>query len=373
MNIALWGTGNMGKYIEGQIRKNKNYFIKYFVDKNPSLWGKQVDGVEIISPENLQKCFSKELDFVLVAFTRAVSIYNQLLDMKINRFGFITDKVFTDQLNLENDLFQDKNILWHGATDRPLMRSLETNIVDGCNLNCRGCSHFSNLFDRDAKIPFDTFCKDLKQISEHVILRQLDMLGGEPILNDRIIEYFDFARKIFPDSEIKLITNGLLIPQQSTNFFRSCIDNNIHIIITVYKPTLALMDKISGKLEKNEVSYSFRWTKEKFGKNIDLTGSADKDKAVKSCRESKCHFLREGKIFKCPFEALGNKLFEHYGVPIKFQGGIDIYDKNLDWNKMLNDLYYNSIDSCKYCGEEEKMEWSATNAPTLDDWVVKGR
>ncbi len=373
MNIALWGTGNMGKYIEGQIRKNKNYFIKYFVDKNPSLWGKQVDGVEIISPENLQKCFSKELDFVLVAFTRAVSIYNQLLDMKINRFGFITDKVFTDQLNLENDLFQDKNILWHGATDRPLMRSLETNIVDGCNLNCRGCSHFSNLFDRDAKIPFDTFCKDLKQISEHVILRQLDMLGGEPILNDRIIEYFDFARKIFPDSEIKLITNGLLIPQQSTNFFRSCIDNNIHIIITVYKPTLALMDKISGKLEKNEVSYSFRWTKEKFGKNIDLTGSADKDKAVKSCRESKCHFLREGKIFKCPFEALGNKLFEHYGVPIKFQGGIDIYDKNLDWNKMLNDLYYNPIDSCKYCGEEEKMEWSATNAPTLDDWVVKGR
>lgn len=371
MDIAIWGTGNVAKYITKLLKKNNSYFIKYYVDSDSLQWDQEINGIAVISPDKLQECFSDELDFVLVSFLGAHAIYDRLIDMKIGRFGLVQDKIFMEKLYLEEDLFQDRNILWYGASDRPVLRYLETNIVDDCNLNCRGCSHFSNLFEKDSKVPFETFCMDLQQVSKHVQVMNLNLLGGEPLLNDEIIDYIKFARKIFPDSQIQMTTNGLLIPKQTKDFFQCCSENHIVMIITVYKPTLFLKDKITDLLEKYQILYSLRWTKEKFGKNIDLTGTADQYTAVNRCRENRCCFLRDGKIYKCPFEALGNIFFKYYQLPVRFQGGVDIYNENLDWDVLLNDLYYNPVDACRYCGEEEKMEWKATNSPLMEDWVVR--
>ena len=35
--------------------------------------------------------------------------------------------------------------------------------MDGCNLNCRGCRHFSNLFTQGERISFESFCENLQQ------------------------------------------------------------------------------------------------------------------------------------------------------------------------------------------------------------------
>ena len=190
-------------------------------------------------------------------------------------------------------------------------------------------------------------------------------------MDARITRYMEFARKVLPDSEIQLVTNGLLLPKQSPDFYGCCRDNNITVSVSGYKPTMALKDKIQEILEKEQVTYIFRINKEEFGKNIDLTGTADQNEAVKRCREHICHFLRNGKIYKCPFEALGNKLFEHYGLDIKLHGGVDIYDDELDWSVLVEDLSNAPVDACRYCGIEEKIEWGVTNSPSLEDWVVK--
>lgn len=373
MDIAIWGTGNVGKYVQQQLKGNRNYNVKYFVDSNSMLQGSRVNGVEVISPEKLQNIFNDELAFLLVAFTNGISIYEELLEMKIGKFGIVRNKVFELQLDLERDLFQDKKIFWSDASycNMPILKKLETNIVDDCNLNCRGCSHFSNLYEHGEKVPFEVFCKDLQQIARNVHIYQFCMLGGEALLDNKISEYIRFTRKTLPDSEIQLITNGLLIPKQTEEFFQCCRENDIIIGITGYKPTVLLKDKIIDVLEKNNIIYFFRINKEEFGKNIDLTGTADKDEAVRKCREHTCHFLRYGKVYKCPFEALGNKFFAHYHLDIRFNGGTDIYDENMDWNAWLYNLEHNPVDACRYCGEEEKMKWSVTNSPVLEDWVVR--
>lgn len=373
MNIAVWGTGNVGKYVYGQIKNNRNYLIRCFVDSNSQLWGTRIDGIEVVSPERLQSIFSAELEFVLIAFKKGISIYKELMNMKISKFGIIRDRVFEANLGLSDDLMQEKNIIWNDEICRhePLVKSLETNIVDGCNLNCRGCSHFSNLFDRKDKVPFDIFCKDLRQIAEHIWIYRLNLLGGEALLDEHIIDYINYSRQILPDSEIYLISNGLLIPKQSPEFFECCRKNDILISVSGYKPTLILEDKIRRALEENKIIYSFRCHKEEFGKNIDLTGTADKYEAVRMCRESTCHFIRYGKIYKCPFEALGNRFFEHFNQNIRLDGGYDIYDTNLDWNMVVNNLTYEPVEACRYCGKEEKIEWDVANSPVLEDWVVK--
>lgn len=373
MNIAIWGTGDVGKYIYQKVADNPNYTVRYFIDSNAALWGTKVNGIEVISPKQLQKDFLNELEFVLVAFLNGISIYKELLKMQGGVFGIVRNKVFSGELGLADDLRMDRNIFWSDAPylDKPLLESVETNIVDYCNLNCRGCSHFSNLYSYGEKIPFAVFCKDLQRVAEHVYVYQCSLLGGEALLDADIIDYMEFARKALPDSEIQLVTNGLLLPKQSQDFYQCCRDNDITISVSGYKPTLALKDKILEILDSQQVTYLFRINKEEFGKNIDLTGTADQKEAVKRCREHICHFLRNGKIYKCPFEALGNKLFEYYDLEIRFHGGVDIYNDQLDWSVLADTLSSAPVDACRYCGIEEKIGWGVTNSPVLEDWVVK--
>lgn len=373
MNCAIWGTGNVGKYVYRQLKSNENYSVKYFVDSDSALWGEAIEGIEIISPEQLQNVYAEQLEFVLIAFVNGISVYENLVNMKIRRFGVVHDRVFDEQVAMGMNLCRDSNIFWYDDPQKakPLLRTLETNIVDYCNLNCRGCSHFSNLFETGEKVPYHIFCKDLKQIAEHLNVFQFNMLGGEALLDEQINEYIKFARITLPDSKIQLITNGLLIPKQKEEFFTCCRENHIRIVVSEYKPTAQLKDKIVEILQENRISFFLRSNRDDFGKNIDLTGSADKYKAVMRCRENKCHFFRNGKLYKCPFEALGNKLFEHYHLDIRFHGGVDIYDEHLNWDKLAKMLSDYPVDACRYCGEEEKIRWNVTHAPALKDWVVR--
>lgn len=371
MNIAIWGAGDIGKYVYRKITDNKNYSVKYFVDRNEMLWGTVTDGVKIISPKQLEKIFARELDFVLVAFFRGASIYQKLVDLHISKFGIVEDRVYFSQLDFESDLYLDRNIFWSGDLHKPLIRHLETNIVDSCNLNCKGCSHFSNLFESDDKVPFDVFCSDLQKIADHVEIYSFLLLGGEPLLEGRINDYIRAARKILPHSVIQLTTNGLLIPKQTKEFFECCEENDIEIIISAYKPTMLLMDKIVKILEDEKIRYKIRENREAFGKNIDLTGTADQNLALQQCREKECHFFRVGRIYKCPFEALANKFFEQYNLDVRFDGGFDIYDENLDWHMVVDTLVSKPVNACKYCGIEEKFEWCVSNTASLEDWVVK--
>lgn len=374
MNIAIWGTGTFGKYIEQQLRSSENYLVRYFVDSNETLWGQKISSIEVISPERLQDVYDKELDFVLAAFMHSIEIYGVLSKMNIARFGIVWNRVLEAKMRLAKDLEQDRNILWNGAgyLDRPILRSLETNIVDDCNLNCKGCSHFSNLFEQGAGVPFEVYCRDLKQVVEHVYIHQFNMLGGEAILHPRITEYIEYTRNLLPHSDIEIITNGLLLPRQTEDFFRCLATNDITISISGYQPTLRVKDKIKDILDRYHIVYIFREDVNEFGKNIDLSGMANPREAVRKCRENRCTFLRDGKIYKCAFEVLGNRLFEHYGLDIRLHGGIDIWDDNLDWAMLAERLaqIYEPVDACRYCGEEVKIPWEVTKSPALEDWIV---
>lgn len=371
MNIAIRGAGHFGRYVAQQLVQRKNDVVKFYVDNNIDICGSVIDGIQVISPEQLYNKYDKEIDVVLVAFMDSITFFNSIvtLDKKI---GFIGNRVFEAKMSLSDDLLQDKNIVWNDASylNKPILRSLETNIVDNCNLNCKGCSHFSNLFEHGAQIPYEIFCKDLKQVTEHVFVHQFNMLGGEALLNDKITEYIEYARKLLPYSEIQLISNGLLIPTQSDDFFKCCKENDITISISGYKPTLQIKDKIVDILDKYHIVYIFREDVSEFSKNIDLTGKSDKDEAVRRCHQNKCHFLRNGKIYKCPFEALGNIFFEHFGVNINFEGGTNIYDERLDWEKLIDGLYNMPVDACKYCSKEEKIVWKVEHNPVIEDWIV---
>lgn len=371
MNVLIWGAGEFGRYIYHEIAQRENIIIKKFVDSNYEKWGEKIDGISIISPDEIELYYATG-DIILIAFMNGISLFDKFIKKDNYKVGLIKNKVLELRRQLEEDIFHDPNILWNDAEclKQPVLYSLETNIEDGCNLNCRGCSHFSSLFHRGEKVEFNIFCKDLKKIAENIFIYRFNLLGGEVLLNDRLTEYIEYAAELMPYTDIVLISNGLLIPKQNLSFFECCKKYGVTIAISGYKPTLAMKDDIVQILNENEVAFVFRNAVEDFGKNIDLSGQNDRQIAVKRCRENRCHFMRQGKIYKCPFEALGNKFFSHFNIDAMIEGGIDIYKEGLDWQQVVNVLHNDPVDACKYCGVEERIEWRVASPPVIEDWII---
>lgn len=74
------------------------------------------------------------------------------------------------------------------------------------------------------------------------------ILGGEPLLHPELLEIIKVARKTFPNTEIDICTNRILIPQLDDKVWQSFQDNHIIIHISGYEPTYKMMDKISSVL-----------------------------------------------------------------------------------------------------------------------------
>lgn len=371
--IAIWGAGSFGRYVYDQLKNREDIEIRFFLDRNSDIVGKKIGEAEIFAPEHLRANYENIVDYVLVSFLGGIRIYDEFMKFGNIRFGVVKDRVFQNKLEFKIELTKDNNIFWVGNSNRPLLKSMETHVVDYCNLNCKGCSHFSNLYHKGDMIPFDIYCKDLKQLSENVNIFRFNMLGGEALLNDRIIDYINFTRKSLPYSDIALITNGLLLPTQKEEFFISCLHNNILIEVSEYLPTLRMKDQIISILERYGIIYRIRENISKFMKNIDLSGKVDKYKALESCLQGGCNLLREGKLYKCPFEALGDKFFEHFQLDMRFfeRGGVDIYEPGLDWKELIYNYEKNPVDACRYCGKGEWFPWESSHNPTVNDWIVR--
>ena len=356
MKVSIWGAGKFGQYIKKQLEKREDIVLMSFIDSN--IGEGYFDDLPVLS---LAQARRQKVDLILIAILDYTSVFDQLKNEDVSGIGIIKGNVRV----ISGNIYEDENIIWMTEIEihKPVLKHLETNIMDGCNLNCKGCSHFSNLFMRNAHISYDILCDDLRKIAENTFIVTLYLLGGEPLLHERLIDYIEYSRKLLPYTEIEIVSNGLLIIKQSEEFFRCCRENDVVISISGYQPTLAVKDKIIEVLENNRVNYIFRQEILSFGKNIDLQGKADPETAHLKCRESSCHFFRKGKLYKCPFEALGNYLFDRYNVDIRLEGGVDIYDTALKWDNVVKKLDTESIDACRYCGDEEQIEWKIENHP----------
>ena len=300
---------------------------------------------------------------------------NQLLEAGVFNVGIF--KFSAHDFGKEITILSDRKsefIVWLNQIKKPVLPYLETNIMDSCNLKCKGCSHFSNLYKDGSKGDLEQFKSDLNQISQKSYVIQFRLLGGEPLMNEELPQYVAYSRSVFPDADINIVTNGLLIPEQDSRLFKVMVENKVGFHISRYKPTLKMKDKIINILTKNNVDYFFeRGEIVQFGKNLSMKGTSDGVLAQKVCISKGCRFLRNGRIYKCPIEGLIEKFaleYNHHAV-LKIQRGFDIYDETIDWNEKLDDYLHNPVTMCKYCAEYcELFDWEVQNQPQERDWLV---
>lgn len=112
---------------------------------------------------------------------------------------------------------------------------VEFSICHHCNLNCAGCDHFAPLAPK-YQMPVEVFEKDIKQLAKitNKNLQTIMLMGGEPLLHEKIEDLIKIARNNFPNSNISILTNGLLLDKKTEQFYKTCEDNKVTIAISNY-------------------------------------------------------------------------------------------------------------------------------------------
>ncbi len=270
-----------------------------------------------------------------------------------------------------DSLIKHFKILRHGflrTLPQAYIGLVEIQLAEHCNLNCKGCSHFSQLASKEL-IDLEILERDFARLSDlsDKLVGKIHLMGGEPLLHPKVNEIMILTRKYFPNAIIKLVTNGVLLPKQNDDFYKTAAAQGVIIAPTPY-PLKIDWDSVNAKIAK--YSCEFEWfdggepnqkTFRRFA--LDENGRQNARTNFMCCGiANSCTLLRDGKLYTCSI--IGNikhfnKYFEKKGelkkaLEVGKNDYIDIH-KARDYNEILQFIAKPAA-FCRFCKVDEWVE-----------------
>ena len=364
--IAFWGASI---FLEQFIKK---YHIKFenivgIVDKDSKKWGNKIEKYEIFSPEKLE-----ELGAETVVFTvknNAHRIYPKVkeeLDEKYPKIKLLK--------NIFSKKIKSKPYIPHKHLER-----FSIHLTEHCNLNCKSCNNFSPLAEKKFA-DMKSFERDIKRIAELTErrIKRIYLIGGEPLLHPDIIEFMRVSRLYLPKTRIIILTNGILLPNMSEEFWQACEKYNMAIEVTKY-PININFDKIEEIASKYNIEYGYFCNTGRIIKTsnqylLDVNGKQNPKANFKMCDSAnKCMFLKDGRIYTCaiaPNIEHFNKYFG-YNIPLLKTDGIDIHKAKSE--KEIVKFIAKPINFCRYCNVKNWIfgtQWEVSKKD-INEWFHK--
>jgi sulfatase maturation enzyme AslB (radical SAM superfamily) len=353
MNIAIWGVGKYTQMIMEDIVAHTTYHICYIVHNGTNEL-ETMNGIPVIAPEEFYR--QTNIDCVVIGISSNNFIEDILYDLKQNQWK---KEVFIVQWNAMQFQWQlfEKNIPIHRSVIRydmnhPGIIFLQTNVVDYCNLNCKACFNLSPFVTKKSELDPMQFESDLRKVTElFPVVKQFYLLGGEPLLNEKLlIKSIEIVRKYLKYTDVRIISNGVLIPKMSKEFWKIVVKYDIIIDISVYYPTFEMKKEIKEVLEREKCLYHF-YPEESyikyFWKRLRQQEQAIGKDDVRMCLDTSCHHLQDGKIYKCSQMKLVQYLDLAENTNYYQNDCIDIYKEKEPW-EILEKIYY-PVALCKFC------------------------
>lgn len=122
---------------------------------------------------------------------------------------------------------------WHELRTMPLR--LEFVLTDYCNLNCKGCTHYSPLAEKEFAA-LETVEASMRKLAEVCgdKAEKLYLIGGETLLYPRLVEAMQALRRNFPKQTLYIFTNGIALPKMDGIFWQTASQLGFVIAITRY-------------------------------------------------------------------------------------------------------------------------------------------
>jgi len=250
--------------------------------------------------------------------------------------------------------------------------SIEFDIVDHCNLNCKGCGHLSPI-SNEYFADEVSFKKDLLRIKALGInTDKFRLLGGEPLLHPKINEFIIITRSVFEKAFIEIVTNGILLFEMQQSFWKLCKELDIHIYISKY-PLNINYDQMNSIAKSWDVNISFSETTYYFNKILHNSKIYNSEENFNLCQsKNKCVYLRDGKLYVCAGGYLLNYinfLFKTE-IPLSEYDYIEIHSEKIaqsDIIKFLN-KYKEYCGWCHLSHEKGNIKWDVSRK-NQNEWI----
>lgn len=275
-------------------------------------------------------------------------------------------------------LISETKILFHLPLKKKRdMLGFRFHVSEHCNLNCKGCNNFSPLAEPEF-VDVVELKRDLARLSEifgHKC-EYIYLSGGEPLLHPEIKAIMKIARENFPDSDISVFTNGILLSQQDDSFWKACHDSRVNIIASAY-PININVEAVRETAVKFGVSFKWAWGEDesqhdKFAvEPINLKGNSRIKHNFALCvRANNCITLRKGRLYTCTFAPHVRHFNRYFGqnVAITEADSVNIYDDNVTADMILQRMA-EPIPACRYCNLDAKIiQWGITEKD-ISEWA----
>lgn len=236
------------------------------------------------------------------------------------------------------------------------------NLADHCNLNCQMCDHFSPLAEKKF-LSLETYTKDIKRLAELTGGKMgiIKLQGGEPLLNDELLEFIKVTRETFPDCIIFLFTAGLLLKKWENhpngNLWQVCHDYDVRIQFTTYpigidvagikqlgKKYGVMMDVFSEVGDR-----TFQGVKKSCKHPFRLEGDVEKWQFISCYQFNESITLKDGKLYTCPMIPYIDHFNKYFGQNLYVTDNdyIDIYAA--ESYEELAEYMTRRTDFCRYC------------------------
>jgi MoaA/NifB/PqqE/SkfB family radical SAM enzyme len=216
----------------------------------------------------------------------------------------------------------------------------------------------------------------MSELLEKQYLVKLGVMGGEPLLHPDLLEILKAARKLFPATQIRLTTNGILLLQQNDEFWNVCRENKITIVITKY-PLDLKYEEIKAKIKNENVLFHFfegtgeGIVKKSFKRKINLEGGSNPVEMFANCDLANYgNFLMEGKLYGCPFSCQMNRIFNDIfaqEIPLTEKDFLDIYKVN-GMDEVMK-FASKARPMCRFCsGVQDFCDWERSRGE-ISEWI----
>lgn len=379
MKVAILTWNDRSKYLYELFSSSELYQVVAVLETDYHLWGDNVGKNHMVSSAGKvmnqyeKRAFEK---FVLPSMDGGTDdVYRDLMEfyhVAEEDFLYAPNDIFCNPLLSEEEKLS-RICLYR---DNRELDSLEVHVADHCNLRCKNCTMMANLVEHPVFPDFEETMEGVRKARtffDHVKIFRI--LGGEPLLNPELEKYIDSIREIYPYTDLRLVTNGCLIPAASRSLFECLRRNRVNLYISYYKISADYMEEVHAILNQWEISHYITKTVTSFQKVYNLAGDTDRDFSFESCiwRKHGCETLKGHEISVCFVPTVIHYLREHFHLDIPDDGRLDLFQPGLTTQE-IRDFLSHPFETCRFCALRGHFEkWELLDRVTreeLSSWSI---
>lgn len=384
MKIAIYGAGYYGQYIYNEIANHEytKISVAFWIDNY--IEEQSIYDLPVYTEQNffLEQKF-KEIDAVVIGIEDANIA--QRLALSLLTKGY--DKLYLACMDTELSFafhakvpILDEEGVFGPCVKfykevKPALGFMEALVTNYCNLNCKSCSHFSNIVTDKKLLSVDEFETYLIQLKKKVRkIATFQLLGGEPLLHPQLDQFVALTRKYFPGTHIDVVTNGLLILKIPQELIEAMVLSNATFFISQYYPTRKKLAEIVSFLEEKRINYYISRPLTHFETVLtfeEKNGEKAFSRRFKS--DCICHAIENGRVYPCITIERLYAVQDFFNIHIEEEelrnSSLDLMSDDVDGWDMIK--FFNApVPLCRFCCPERQEKLWETGQPRIEDWVV---